>query len=97
MYPNPTVTEKVCTSLKDLGPLPASSFIDQQKQTSGLQYNSIRYQESYARWKAKYKKIMKIEDDNTRNNELRFLGDWKEKLSTKLENLFVKIWKNTIC
>ena len=88
--PNPTVTEKACTSLKDLGPLPASFFHRSTKATSGLQYNSIRYQETYAKWKSKYKKIMKIEDDNTRNNELRFLGDWKEKAKHEARELIRK-------
>ena len=88
--PNPTVTEKVCTSLKDLGPLPASFFHKSTKATSGLQYNSIRYQETYAKWKSKYKKIMKIEDDNTRNNELSFLGNWKENAKNEARELIRK-------
>ena len=88
--PNPTVTEKTCASVRELGPLPASFFHRSQKASSGLQYSSKRYMECYSKNKAKYKKIMKIEDDTTRNNELRLLGDWQQRAKNEAKELLIK-------
>jgi len=88
--PNPTVTEKTCASVKEVGPLPASFFHRSQKASSGLQYSSKRYMECYSKNKAKYKKIMKIEDDLTRNNELSLLGDWQQRAKNEAKALLIK-------
>ena len=88
--PNPTVTEKTCASVRSLGPLPASFFHKSRKSSSGLQYSSKRYMECYSRNKLKYNKIMKIEDDNIRQQELQLFGDWQQRTKNEAKELLIK-------
>lgn len=77
--PVPVVTSKLCTVLKELGPLPASFFYRSTKTTTGLQYACKQYQHAYDKYRTFYNKTMKIEDEYSRQVELNILGDWKAK------------------
>ena len=66
--------------LKELGPLPASFFYRSTKTGTGLQYSSKAYMDRYAYYRAKYRKIMKIENEITRRSELNLLGNWRKRV-----------------
>lgn len=82
-----TVDYKICSMLKELGPLPASFFYKSTKTSTGLQYSCKQYMTRYSAWKTKYQKILQVKDDLTRNAELRLLGDWKEKARQEALNM----------
>jgi len=77
--PEPIVTEKTCSMLKEFGPLPASFFYKSRKTSTGLQYSCKQYQYAYDKYRNMYKKIMNNPNETERNLQLSQLGNWKAK------------------
>lgn len=75
----PSVKEKTCSMLKELGPLPAEFFYKSRKTGTGLQYSCKQYQNSYTKYRNEYLKILKNPNQSEKNLLLSQLGNWKLK------------------
>ena len=75
----PTVSEKHCSALPELGLLPASFFYRSTHANSGLQGQCKIYQKCYMKWQKRFNEINKNPNELTRMSELSMLGDWRAK------------------